>query len=205
MINQTYSDIVTPELLAGAIENNEFEGFREDYHVLHCLIRKYQPKTFFEIGTNMGTGTNIICNAILPSDRKYDVGLKGIVYSLDLPTELAHISLQHPISEGKGDKVGINCKFAYTQLRGDSMEFDYSKYPCDAYFIDGEHDYQHPFVETREVVRNKPKLIIWHDADISEVWKAITDVFNDTGLWVKEGEYDLYRVTDTRIAYALRK
>jgi len=35
-----YSDIVTPELMRGALLNNEFQGFREDYAVLHCLLRK---------------------------------------------------------------------------------------------------------------------------------------------------------------------
>ena len=188
MINQTYSEIVTPELLTGAIENNEFEGFLQDYHVLHCLIRKYQPTSLFEIGTNMGTGTNIICNAGKNWLMK--------VYSLDLPTELAHISLQHPISEGKGDKVGSRCKFAYTQLRGDSMTFDYSKYPCDAYFIDGEHDKIHAERETYKACAYA-KLIIWHDADIPEVMEGI-----ESGL---SSYYQLYRVTDTRIAYALRK
>lgn len=190
MIQQVYSDIVTPELLAGAIENNEFEGFLQDYHVLHCLIRKYQPTTFFEVGTNCGSGTNIICNAGKNWLMK--------VYSLDLPTELAHISLQHPISEGKGDKVGSNCKFAYTQLRGDSMEFDYSKYPCDAYFIDGEHDKNHVSAETARALLQNPKMLIYHDADISGVWEGIKN-------HLPNDYYELYRVTDTRIAYALRK
>lgn len=188
MINQTYSDIVTPELLAGNIENNEFEGFKQDYEVLHCLIRKYQPTSLFEIGTNMGTGTNIICNA----------GKNWLmrVYSLDLPTELAHTSLQHPITEGKGDRVGIKCKFGYTQLRGDSMKYDYSEYPCDAYFIDGEHDTSHVERETYKV-SGHAKLIIWHDVDIPEVMQGIKN-----GL---ASYFQLYRVTDTRIAYALRK
>lgn len=211
MIEQTYSDIVTPELLAGAIENNEYHGFREDYHLLHCLIRKYQPKTFCEIGTNMGTGTNIICNAIEPfsawegdfPNANNWVKTEGLVYSLDLPTELAHISLQHPISEGKGDKVGERCKFPFTQLRGDSMTFDFTEYPCEGYFIDGEHDYIHPYRESGFALMIGAKIVIWHDADITDVGKAINDVFKDNQL-IRDS-YDLYRVTDTRIAYALRK
>jgi hypothetical protein len=187
MIKQTYAEIVTPKLLQGAIENNEFTGFLQDYHVLHCLLRKYQPESVFEIGTNMGTGTNIICNAVP----------KAKVYSLDLPTELAHISLQHPISEGKGDNVGSKCKFPFTQLRGDSLTFYYSDYPCEAYFIDGEHDFDHPYYETDSIIGDaKPKLIIWHDSDIPEVWEAITEAI--------DSNYTLYRVTDTRIAYATR-
>jgi hypothetical protein len=187
MTNQTFTDIYTEELAKGAIINDEFTGFKEDYLILHCLLRKYQPVSVFEIGTNMGTGTKIMKNALPDAD----------IYSLDLPTELAHISLQHPISEGKGDSVGHRCDLPFTQLRGDSMEFDYSEYPCEAYFCDGEHDFEHPFHETTEMIKLKPKLIVWHDSDIQVVWDAITKAITD--------DYELFRVTDTRIAYAVRK
>lgn len=187
MIKITSEIIVTPELEEGAIYNDEYIGFHLDYLVLHCLLKRYNPKTIFEIGTNMGTGTKIIANAL---------GSNSKVYSLDLPTELAHISLQHPIQEGKGDKVGFNCNLPFTQLRGDSMNFDYSKYPCEAYYIDGEHDYNHPYHETKEVLKMEPKIIIYHDSDIECVYDAITDAFSGNT------DYELIRVKDCRIAYA---
>ena len=187
MIEQKYADIVTPELLKGAIENNEFEGFRQDYHVLVCLLKIHKPKTFLEIGTNMGRGTKIIKNAL---------GRESTVYSLDLPTELAHNSLQHPINEGHGDKVGELCNLPFTQLRGDSMTFDFSAYPCEAYFVDGEHDFDHPFRESIKVAELRPKLIVWHDADIECVYQAITEAMTNN-------PYTLFRVIDTRIAYAV--
>lgn len=189
MIQQTYSDICTPELLQGAIENREFHGFLEDYHVLHCLLRNYLPRTFLEVGTNMGTGTKIIANAL---------GHRSTVYSIDLPTELAHVSLQHPISEGKGDSVGSKCDLPFIQLRGDSMTFDFAEFPCEGYFVDGEHDFSHPFRETTEIVKLEPTLIVWHDSDIACVWEAIQEAMSGQ-------PYNLYRVTDTRIAYAVRK
>lgn len=192
MKKQLYKDIVTPELLKGAIENNEYVGFREDYHLVHCLMRIHNPKSVFEIGCNMGTGTKIIKNC-LPGAN---------VMSLDLPTELAHISLQHPINEGKGDKVGSRCDLPFTLLRGDSLKFDYAAHPAEAYFIDGEHDYEHPYHETTQALKNNPKLIIWHDSDMEPVYNAIIDAFNRER---KLKQYDLFRVTDTRIAYALRK
>lgn len=202
MIEQKAQDVYFD--IEDAILNEEFPGFKEDYLCLHSLIRKYRPKTFFEIGTNMGTGTNIICRAM-----HITTYYANMVYSLDLPTELAHISLQHPISEGKGDKVGSLCTFPYTQLRGDSMKFDFSKYPCEGYFIDGEHDERHVYHETVRVLRLYPKIIIWHDADISAVFDGINKAFADYHSINLNGNrknnYDLYRVTDTRIAYALRK
>ena len=187
MIKQKFKDVYTDSLADGAILNEEYIGFKEDYLILHCLLRSFEPKSVFEIGTNMGTGTKIIKNALPKAD----------VFSLDLPRELAHISLQHPINEGKGDSVGNRCNLPFTQLRGDSMIFDYSEYPCEAYFIDGEHDFDHPHHETKEIIKLEPKLIIWHDSDIKEVAKAIEMAITD--------DYELFRVIDTRIAYAVRK
>lgn len=182
--------------IGDAILNEEFTGFKEDYLVVHSLIRLFRPKSLFEIGTNMGTGTNILCNAGKEWDMK--------VYSLDLPTELAHISLQHPISEGKGDKVGSMCKFPYTQLRGDSIGFDYSQYPCEAFYIDGEHDTDHVHIETvKAVTEGNANLIIYHDADIPAVYDGIFIAFK--GLMKMGVKFARYRVVDTRILFAVRR
>lgn len=202
MIEVTYEETLYDE--HDAILNEEFEGFKEDYLCLHSLIRRYQPKSFFEIGTNMGVGTNIIANAMETQFPQSD-GKEAwpFVYTLDLPTELAHISLQHPISEGKGDRVGERCTFPFTQLRGDSMKFDFSKYPCEGYFIDGEHDFKHARRETLSVMALFPKIVIYHDADILDVYEGI--VSGSKSHVERWKTYDLFRVVDTRIAYALKK
>lgn len=188
MIIKTYADIVTPKLLKGAIENNGHTGFLWDFHVLHCLLRIHKPKSFFEIGTNVGDGVKIIKNAL---------GDKSVVYSLDLPKELAHISRQHPINEGKGDSVGINCDLPYIQLWGNSLAFDFSQYPCEGYFVDAEHTYQNVSHETQEILRESPKIVIYHDTDEPEVLRGVLDSMTP--------EYDLIRVIDTRMSYLLRK
>lgn len=190
MIPILSKDIITPELQYGAIFNFEFDGFYLDYLVLHCLLRIHKPKRFLEVGCNMGTGTKIIKNAIWDSE----------VYSLDLPTELAHISLQHPISEGKGDNVGKNCNLPFTLLRGDSLKFDYTTvYPINGWFIDGEHDYDHPHHEAKEAIKSGAEFISFHDADIACVGQAIEDAFKNNE------SYDVFRVADCRIAYAIKK
>lgn len=187
----TYKDIVTPELLAGSIENNEYHGFKEDYQVLVCLLKIHKPKRFFEIGTNLGRGTLIMKNALGPDSE---------IMSLDLPNELAHISLQHPINETGRDQVGKLCTLPYTQLRGDSMNYDYTQhYPIEGWWIDGEHDYTHPNHESKEAIKSGAKIILYHDSDIPEVYKGIMDAFEGNE------DYELYRVNDTRIAYALKK
>ena len=192
MTDQKFNDIYSEDLAKGAILNELMFGFKEDYLVLHCLLRKYAPKTVFEIGTHIGTGTEIICNAVP----------RATVYSLDLPVSMAEVSKQHP-SE-KGEKVGHTCKLKYNQLYGNSMDFNYAQHPCEAYFIDGEHTEKNVFHETSEILKLKPKMIIYHDADMLEVYKGIVEAFimNDR---ICDTRYELYRVTDTRILYALKK
>jgi len=181
----TYKDIVSDELLVGAIENNEMEGFREDFHILHCLIKIHKPKRFLEIGTYQGRGTKIICNA-RPEMK---------VCSLDLSPDLSNLSKQYPTPE----QIGMLCDLPYTQLLGDSLTFNYGDIvPIDAVFIDGEHDFAHVFYETDELIKLGVKLFIYHDADIKDVWWAITDVFYGE-------DYDVYRVIDTRMAYAIKR
>lgn len=189
---QLFSDIVTDDLSQGALIHDAHEGFKEDYLVLHCLLRKYKPASIFEIGTNIGSGVNVMATA-LPEAK---------IYSLDLDYEtMRENSKQYPLEINGDDRVGSAARFPYTQLRGDSMTFDYGKYPCEAYFIDGEHDYTHAYHESREAIMLGPKLIVWHDSDMIPVYNAITDAFD-----MPRGEqYDIYRVTGTRITYAVKK
>jgi predicted O-methyltransferase YrrM len=185
MITQFDNDIITNELAEGAILNTGFPGFVIDYLVLHCLIRKYQPTFFLEIGTNTGVGTNIICNA---------GKLWGMeVTSLELSPVMAEKSKQYPSAE----RIGSACKRKFVQLLGDSIELDYEGY--EAAYIDGEHDYQHPLFEGLSCVGANFDLIIYHDADIPEVEMAIKDTF------INNNDYDVYRIENTRIAYAKRK
>lgn len=188
MKSQTYNDIVTPQLSEGAITNNEFPGFKDDYTVLHCLIRQHKPRSFFECGTNFGTGTKIIKNAI---------GENAVVFSMDLPTELIHQSLQ-PSPDKKTDKVGSNCNLPFVQIRGDSLTFDFSQYPCEGYYVDDNHTYENVYRETVEILKLMPTIVIFHDANIPEVLQGIVDAYkHNLG-------YHLYRVTDTRVAYLLK-
>jgi len=134
-------------------------------------------------------GTLIIKNA-LGDDSK--------VYSLDLPNELAHISLQHPKSEGKINPIGSKCNLEYEQIFVNSLEFDYTSiYPLDGAYIDGEHIRKNVLHESKEMIKADCEIIIYHDADIVEVYHAIEDSHSYSN-------YTLYKVENTRIAYAIR-
>ena len=184
MVNQTFKDF---EISPDAILNKEFPGFEQDYIVLDSLLRKYNPKSVFEIGCNFGSGTNIICNAV-PYAK---------VYSLDLP----YGEGDAPLYIGY-DHTGENCKRPFTLLRGDSITFEYHKYPCEAYYVDGGHFYKNVLSETIKILELKPKLVIYHDTDIPEVMGALI-----TGIETsfEKINYEVYKVTDTRISYLLRK
>ncbi|MCF7852557.1 MAG: class I SAM-dependent methyltransferase [Simkaniaceae bacterium] len=155
--------------------------FVNDFLCIHSLIRHFEPSTLFEIGTCTGEGTQIIKNAMR----------MGAVYSLELPPGESSYDIH---------SIGEMCKLPYVQVIGNSLNTDYTAYyPIESWFIDGSHDYFHVLHETKEAIKANSKLIIWHDADIFEVFKAIKD-----GLDLSD-DYILYRVPDTRIAFSLNK
>ena len=184
MLLQTFEEIVTPELAEGAIINTRHPGFKEDYLVIHSLIRKYKPASLFEIGTNTGFGTKIIKNAMV----------EGRVISMDLPIDEFRKIQKYP------PMPGLECDLPFTQVYGDSLSFDYSSIPCEAYFVDGAHDYRHVFYEASEILKLQPRLIIFHDADIPEVMQAIFEAYME-----HEWGYLLYKVDFTRIAYIVKR
>lgn len=162
----------------GAILRKESD-FIDDFLTLHSLLKMAKPVSVFEIGTCTGEGTLIIKNAVGNST----------VYSLDLPLEESTYDIQI---------VGKACTLPYVQITGNSMNIDYSKfYPIDSWFIDGAHEYSYVLYETKQALKSQPKIIIWHDADIPEVWNAICDGLDEND------NYFLFRVSDTRIAFAI--
>lgn len=179
------SAVLQPDLMKNAITRNDWVGFYEDYLVLHCLIKKHQPISLFEIGTCLGDGTLIIKNAIG----------EGTVYSLDLPPGMPkqyHFLNAHT--------TGSHCTLPYIQLFGDSLTYDYTQhYPLDSWFIDGEHDYAHAFHESAQALASNPRACYWHDTEIPDIFRAVLDTFGQSE------EYNVYRVVDTRVSYAIKK
>ena len=184
-----YSEIVNDELFVNSYDHNVHTGFLEDYRVLTCLLRRYNPKTIFEVGTNIGNGINVMGTA-LPNAK---------IFSLDLPYILKEDSRQYPVSGDGEDLLGSSTKLPYTQLRENSLYFDFSEYPCEAYYIDGEHIELNVFVEVREILKLKPTIIILHDIDMPDVMSGLQKAFNDNN------EYNFYRVLETRVSYLIKK
>jgi hypothetical protein len=169
--------ICKPPYTLGAIKRND-PLFIDDFLSLHSLLRMANPHSIFEIGTCTGEGTLIIKNAL--ADHT--------VYSLELPIGESSYDIQN---------IGEACYLPYKQIIGNSLYIDYSSYyPLEAWFIDGAHEYNHVFYETRQALLSMPKIIIWHDADIPEILTAIQD-----GL--QYSDHLLFRINGTRIAFSI--
>jgi hypothetical protein len=193
-----YDEVVTPGLSKGAVKRRDFPGFREDYLVLHCLIRAHRPERFFEIGTSIGRGTKVICRAISSRRLRPDTGDR--VFSLDVPPGTDPTVIYPEAEDGHPDKAGKLNPYPYTQLFGDSKSFDASPYlPLDGWFIDGKHDYEYARADTLLALTADPRLIVWHDFQIDGVEQGARDSM------AEHPEYRLMRVADTRVAFAVRE
>jgi len=193
-INETTLDVLLEKVPShDFIIHDAYDGFRGDYLAMQALLRLYNPRSVMEIGTNIGMGVNCIFTAVPEAQ----------IFSLDLDYEtMNENSKQYPLEADGTDRVGSAAReIPYTQLRGDSMTFLFTDMPCEGYYIDGEHDYEHAYHETMQALSCKPKIIIWHDTDMPEVMDGIINAFTDHR---EEKNYTLTRVEDTRISYAVR-
>jgi predicted O-methyltransferase YrrM len=165
-----------------------------DYYNLIMLIRIFDVKKVFEIGTFMGTSAFNMANN-LPED--------GQVFTLNLPPE-------HKIYQGMGIPKDFISKYTkdqkkITQLYGDSSQFEFSKYigSFDMVFIDGDHTTEMVTNDTRKslgLLKGKTSLMVWHDymgasTDVRyDVFQGIVD-----GLGPKEAK-KAYHIYNSNIA-----
>ena len=200
--DEPYDHIVTRPFCDKALLRGDFPGFREDYLVIHSLLRRYLPRSVIEIGTSTGLGTNVICNALgVPRSgwrgrvqRSSDIR----VYSIDVPPDTDPNIIYPEAEDGHPRVAGADCVFRYHQIYGNSTTYDFSSlYPLDAWFIDGKHNYEYAQRDTAQALKAAPILIIWHDLQIPDVERAVADS-------MRAHPYRINRVGGTRVGYAVR-
>jgi predicted O-methyltransferase YrrM len=145
------------------------------------LIKRFDPKKIFEIGTFDGRTTlNMAVNS----------SPEAKVYTLDLPKQemdLASLQLA-PADKAyiNKDTIGLrysgtDCEEKIVQLYGDSAKFDFSPFinEIDLAFIDGSHSYEyvkHDSKKALNLLKDGKGVIIWHDYD---GWSGVTKALNE--------------------------
>jgi len=172
--------------------------------VISALVRHYDPKNIFEIGTFDGrTAVNLSAN------------LKaGRVFTLDLPkTEIKNTGLQL----GCGDTLyidkdasglrfrGTRWEERITQLYGDSATFDFAPYEgtMDFVFIDGSHSYPYVMNDSKKalpLLRNGQGIILWHDYP---GWPGVSDALHE--LFLTNGAFRRLRTIENTSFAILQK
>ena len=144
----------------------------EEIVIVCLLVRRFQPKRIFEIGTFMGKTTSHLAANSAEDAR---------IFTLDLPEAefsqaIAGIPYdQELLREGKRQEVGYYYKRSpfrdkVTQLFANSATFDESPYAdsMDMVFVDADHSYTSVLSDTKKafnmIVKGAAgKVILWHD------------------------------------------
>ena len=127
-----------------------------DYAFLKVLVKKYNCKTYLEIGTYIGESINILTDCC---DRLYSVTAPmQAVYSMDSWCEYLNLP-------NHSEKLAYSEKI--THFYGDSKLFDFSQIDdeIDLYFIDGDHSYNGVYADTKNIFESKKEnaIVVWHD------------------------------------------
>jgi len=162
---------------------------------LSCLV---EAKRVFEFGTYKGVST---------SQLALNVGVDGMVFTLDLPEDHPAYSLPIPKPEerqiasegGKGILIPRDLLDRVTFLRHDSHTFDESPYTgtMDLVFVDGAHSYEYVKNDSEKGWRmlRRGGVIAWHDVVASH---------RDVVRYVKSCGHDVKLVGGTALAYAIK-
>ena len=155
--------------------------------LMHLLLRS-RARTILEIGTHVGRTTlNLALNS----------AAKAHVYTLDFSREMQR---RYGYTAGSVF-AGSPLKKKITQLYGETMEFDFSKYvgSVDFVFVDASHSYEHALSDSRnalKLLRHGRGTIAWHDYG----WEGVAPALNK--LYREEKRLSGMRhIADTSLVY----
>ncbi len=172
----------------------------EELRCISKLVKHFQPKTIFEIGTFDGRTTlNMAMNSP-----------EAELVTIDLPQDELHTTsfrikkADHSFirKEVSGSRfIGTEYEKRIRQIYGDSAKFDYSPYESrvDMVFIDGAHTYEYVLSDTansRKLLRNGKGVLIWHDYGWREVIQALNEFYENDSYFK-----DIKNIEGTTLAY----
>jgi len=172
--------------------------------VLSKLVKRYNPKRLFEIGTFDGRTTlNLAANA--SDDAKvYTLDLpKDKLFKTDLPLEVGEE--KYIDKEASGARfLESDCQQKITQLYGDSATYDFSSFynTVDFIFIDGSHSYRYVLHDSRlalKLLRDGQGVILWHDYG-KQWWQGLTTALNEMYAAGKEFK-NIQHIEGTSLVY----
>lgn len=169
------------------------------------LIRQFNPRALFEIGTFNGRTTlNMAANSIQ----------EAIVYTLDLPrvgalnAKLSAEYLETVFIDKKMHHLkylNTNYEKKIVQLYGDSAVFDFAPFfnKIDFVFIDGSHSYGYVLSDSMnalKLLRNGKGIIMWHD--YGGGWTGVTKALNS--LYLNDDKFrNIKYIEGTNLAYLI--
>lgn len=163
-----------------------------DIALLKALSRKYNVKSYFEIGTWRGESVANVAE-IVPH-----------CLTLNLPDlELFYLG-------NSDDYVNMHRFFSKSvanieHIFGDSQSFDFSNYnkKFDLVFIDGDHHYESVKKDTKtalELIKDENGIIVWHDYAFEPEtvrWSVLAGILDAIP---KDKQKNLYHVSNTLCA-----
>jgi len=199
-----YSQIISklPEIQLVELDDSIGGVSYKELIMISGLVRFYNPKSIFEIGTFNGRTTlNLAANSLEET----------IIYTLDLPKEALNATV-HKIERGdrtlidkkkSGEKIDCSAyKNKIVQLYGDSASFDFKSFynSMDFIFIDGSHAYNYVVNDTKhalKMLRNGKGVILWHDYNSWKgVNRALNELYKDGGTLFR----NMQRISGTSLA-----
>jgi predicted O-methyltransferase YrrM len=176
------ADTVIETLARESAVNGNVSDFEID--VINRLVKHFEPKTLFEIGTFDGrTSLNMAAHA--PTDAR--------VFTLDLPSNkiddaaltIEQTDRQFIAKQMSGSRfIGTVFEKNITQLYGDSATFDFSPYlsSVDLLFVDGSHSYDYVLKDSATATKivRPGGVVIWHDyvGNGFTAWPGVTKALN---------------------------
>jgi predicted O-methyltransferase YrrM len=170
--------------------------------VISKMVRHYQPRHIFEIGTFDGR-TTLHMAANSPETAR--------ILTLDLPQSQSSATAL-PVCEGEKKFIlksesgtrfkGTQYEQKITLLLGDSASFDFSQYDgmIDLVLVDGSHAYDYVVNDTNvamQLVNKKNGVILWHDYG---EWDGVTRALNE--LHANDSRFRaLKRIRGTTLAF----